>query len=348
MTVGSDAVISGAGTDSANAVISIISGTAATIDIGSGALVTAWSYDGSTPENDDLAAAASSFAISSTGGGTTITNDGTLVGRIGLSDNADIFDNNSSNSWIVVGDNDFGGGSDTLNNPGRIQTALNGAVAETTNLSALESFVNGDPSNVGVGLVTMSDETAGQLAYNASRDVTYTSGTFTGVGNSTLAVDAYLGGPGSTSDTLVVGGLDVNGNPISGLSTYGTTKILVNDVNNAPGAFNPTGIAVVETQNGTTTSSGNFVIDPNSANYSSRFGGIIDKGLFFYDLEAVPTSTGASQVLVGLPDQEAFEFPSFITGAQTIWYETSGLWLDRQADLRSYLDRKSTRLNSSH
>ncbi len=335
VNVGAGSVISGSGTDWSNAVLSVTSGTAANITIATGALVTPWAYDGSSAANSDLATAASRIAVNAAGGATTLNNYGTLVGRIGLSNNADIFNNFSSNTWVVVGDNNFGGGSDTLSNPGRIQTALNGAVGEQTNLSSLESFVNGDPTGVGLGLVSLSDETAGQLAFNANRDVTYTSGTFTGVGNSTLAVDAYLGGPGSTSDRLVVGGLDVNGNPISGAVTYGTTKILVNDVNSGPGGYNPSGIAIVEAQNGSTPA-GTFSLDPNSAHYSSRFGGIIDKGLFFYDLATTPAATGSKQVLVGLPGQEALEFPSFITGAQTIWHETAGLWLDRQADLRSY------------
>nr|WP_255607960.1 autotransporter outer membrane beta-barrel domain-containing protein [Ancylobacter sp. Lp-2] len=129
----------------------------------------------------------------------------------------------------------------------------------------------------------------------------------------------------------------MNGNPVAGAATTGTTKIRINDLNTGPGGFNPEGILVVSVRNGTTDAS-NFVIDPTSANYADKFGGVIDKGLFIYDLAVAPVAGGGTgQYLVGVPDQEAFELPSLITGAQTVWHETAGLWLDRQADLRSYL-----------
>lgn len=57
-------------------------------------------------------------------------------------------------------------------------------------------------------------------------------------------------------------------------------------------------------------------------------------------LVGVPTNANPDREqfrLIGAPDHEAFELSSLVTGAQSIWYETSGVWLDRQADLRNQL-----------
>ncbi|MBS7539325.1 autotransporter outer membrane beta-barrel domain-containing protein [Ancylobacter lacus] len=336
VNVGNGAIVSGSGQSAADAVISVASEAGASITIGAGARVTAWTADGSGSANNDVVAAAGALALNATGGPVVVANDGTLYGLVALSGGDDSFGNASSGNWASVGANDFGVGSDTLANAGRLVTALRGGVAESTGFSGLESFVNGDPSGVGAGTLTMID--GDTLSSAATRDRTYVSGTFAGQGNSTLGVDAWLGGPGSTSDQLVVGGLDAGGNPVSGAATSGVTSLYVNDVNaRGAGAYNPGGILVVAVQNGQ-TQAGDFVLSSSSPNYSSTFGGVIDKGLFFYDLAVQPNPDGGlGQYLVGLPDQEAFELPMFITGAQTIWYETSGVWLDRQADLRSYL-----------
>jgi hypothetical protein len=57
---------------------------------------------------------------------------------------------------------------------------------------------------------------------------------FIASGGSTLAVDSFLGGPGSISDTFTVNG-DISGQ----------TKVKVNDTNSGPGVFNSAGIPVV-------------------------------------------------------------------------------------------------------
>ncbi|MFK8250858.1 hypothetical protein [Ancylobacter terrae] len=346
--VGAGSTVSGSGQSWSQAVVSIDSDDSTFIEVGTGALVTSWKYDRSTLNfaNNNLVGAASDIVIDTDGGATTINNFGTIIGRIGLTGEADVFNNYSSNTWITVGNNYFGGGSDLLNNEGHIQTALVGDVAETTNLFSLESFVNGDTDLIQAGTLSMQDgEAWGDIAFNGARDVTYTSGTFEGVGNSRLAVDTFLGAPGSTSDKLVIGGYDVDGNPLTGYqTTFGQTKILVNDVNAGAGAFNLDGILVVDVQNGLTYGkydpghTANFVIDPDSWNYDSKFGGVIDKGLFFYDIVVKDTPDGGEgHYLVGVPDGEVFELPKFVTGAQSIWHETAGVWLDRQVDLRSYL-----------
>ncbi len=66
-------------------------------------------------------------------------------------------------------------------------------------------------------------------------------------------------------------------------------------------------------------------------------GGVIDKGFFDYALIAVQDQgIDDGFYFVGVPGQEAFQLPSLISGAQSIWHDTTGVRLDRQADLRSY------------
>jgi hypothetical protein len=169
---------------------------------------------------------------------------------------------------------------------------------------------------------------------------------FTGGPNSRLAVDTFLGAPGSTSDRLVVGGNVNLPVTVNGSSTNPVTRINVNDTNAGPGAFNPLGITVVAVQG---AGSNNFVVDPLSPHYAN-FGplGAISKGLFLYPLLYVPggaTTANAGQPdgnaykFFGVPGPFAFNLPVAATGAQTIFQETADGWEDRQIEVRNCMDR---------
>ncbi len=80
------------------------------------------------------------------------------------------------------------------------------------NTGGLITMVNGDPNQ--------------QIVLSGNFN-----GTTTGAGNSRLAVDAFLGAPGSTADLLSVKG-----------NVTGNTHIIVNDTNPGLGAYNPIGI----------------------------------------------------------------------------------------------------------
>lgn len=288
----------------------------------------------------DFNAATRNFAIDTSGGGKSLVdNYGTIIGRINLSGDADTIENRASGFWYTQLDNQFGAGEDIVRNAGIVYAAHSSDTAETTRFLGLETFSNS-------GLLTMIDETPGTLGAGAARDTVYVSGVFTGQAGSRLGVDAYLGGPGSTSDKLVVGGLNASGNPISGVATPGQTQIVVHDVNTGPGDYNPGGILVVDVQNGTSygkndpSNPASFVLAPDSTNYSAKNGGVIDKGLFVYDLVTRDNDT----YLVSAPDADVYQLASLATGAQSIWHDTTGVWLDRQADLRTYLQGSPTTL----
>ncbi len=196
-------------------------------------------------------------------------------------------------------------------------TAFNGGLAETATFNGLENWNNN-------GTLTMQDQAVG--SGNANFDTVAISGNFNGGAGNNLRIDTFLGAPGSGSDLLTVGG-----------ATTGVTQVSVFDVNgNGPGAFNPIGIAFATSTSGQ-TALGQFVLAPDSSFFDAGRG-VLDKGLFFYDIATRPElGGGRSQVLIGVPDIEAFQLPRAISGAQTIWNESAGVWLDRQADLRRLL-----------
>ena len=148
---------------------------------------------------------------------------------------------------------------------------------------------------------------AGILDLNAGTGTNVlTIGTYKGAPGSQLQVGANLGA--GTSDQLVVN------------NASGSTKIVVNDLaSNKPGVYNPTGISVVVSAT---------AMDPSTFTLS---GGPIQKGLFQYDLAYNPDP---AFVLVGVPTADAYRLASVPTATQRIWFDTLGVYLDRQADLR--------------
>ena len=266
--------------------------------------------------------AANDLAIETPHGPITINNNGIVTGFVHLASGSDTFNNNASATWFThsagtAGSTSvFGPGNDVLFNRGTIVAARGGNIPETVVFSGLADFVNGDPTRAGPGLISMQD--------GGANDTLITTGSFTGVGNSALAVDTFLGPPGSTSDRLAVGG-NVSGN----------TLVKVNDVNTGPGAFNPTGITVVTVQG---TGSNNFKVDPTSPNYIN-FGplGAINKGFFIDPLLYVPGAGALPNAykFFGLPGPFAFNMPVAHTGAQSIFQETADVWEDRQDEVRN-------------
>ncbi len=242
--------------------------------------------------------------------------------------------------------------NDVVNNTGVIIvngltqfTGLTPGLENFNNAGGLISMINGVTSRNGqftAGFTSFGLFGALGTAGSAVGDVTIIDGNFTGglvPGASRLWSDAFLKGPNSTSasDLLVIGG-----------NVQGITSIRVNDLNPGPGAYNPIGIPLVYVQLGV-TNAGNFTLDPASSHYNPAFGGIIDKGLFIYNLAlvqanpfdpfcgAVPNPAVFCQawVLKSDPGITARQLPVALTAAQNIWYELALLWEDRQTEVRA-------------
>lgn len=245
------------------------------------------------------------LAIRTTGGATRIVNDGEIFGRVETGAGADVLNNSGFGGgvggWATEGDSNFGAGIDVVNNNSVIQAANEFANAETTRFLGLEVLNN-------IGVIDLRDQSVGDMLF----DRLETSGNYAGLAGARLEVDAFLGAAGSLSDVMAVGG-----------STSGTTFIVVNNTNAGPGAFNPTGILVVDVGGG------------SAADDFALAGGPIDTGLFFYDL--LFDEAAGEHRLFGLPDREAFETLAVVSGSQEIWRETADAWSTRQENLRDML-----------
>ena len=213
---------------------------------------------------------------------------GRITGFVELTDSADTFVNQSGGTFEARLTSDFGGGSDVFVNEsgGTVHTAADGGQIEHVAFVNLESFEN-------QGLISLQDGQAGDL-FEISNTVGQRNLAFTASGNSTLAVDTFLGGPGSISDTFTI-----NGN------VSGQTLLTVHDTNPGPGAFNEKGIPVVYA-NGNVNSNAFFLKKP------------IDAGLFEYDLFFKPTGSGIFE-LKSLPGGGSHVLPHLLTNIEDVF-----------------------------
>jgi len=231
--------------------------------------------------------AGSHFAIDVDGPGTTkIYNASLITGFVDLTEQNDLFVNQAG---------------------GTVQAATMAGQRETSSFQGLETFKN-------AGLISMMDGREGD-SFTISNTPGGKDLSFQAQSGSRLAVDAFLGGPGSKSDIFTVDG-----------NVSGTTKVAVNNTNAGLGVFNAKGIRVVNVT-GKTPRESNFVLKD----------GPIDTGLFDYDLFFTPTGSGHWD-LKSFAGARAFALPQLVTAAQDLWHQTSATWFDRTADLRVVLN----------
>ena len=268
--------------------------------------ILAVSFTGTKVVNSGDISAESSFAIGIYGASSEILNAGKITGFLELTDSDDSFVNQSGGTFEARLTSNFGDGSDVFVNEsgGTVHTAADGGQIEHVAFVNLESFEN-------QGLVSLRDGQAGD-SFEISNTVGQRNLAFAASGNATLAVDTFLGGPGSISDTLTI-----NGN------VSGQTLLTVHDTNPGPGSFNEQGIPVVYA-NGNVNSNAFFLKKP------------IDAGLFEYDLFFKPTGSGIFE-LKSLPGGGSHVLPHLVTEIQDVFHVGTETWFDRTADLRVLL-----------
>jgi len=256
--------------------------------------------------NSGKISAGSNFAIDTVGASTWLYNQsgGVILGYVDLTDNADSFMNEAGSTFQARMTSDFRGGDDLFDNHGLVQTAGDETAAEFTSFVNLETFNN-------AGTISLVDGMEGDI-FRISNTFGGTDLDFNASSGSTLAVDAFLGGPGSIADNFIIDG-DVTG----------LTTLQVNNTAPGMGAYNPGGIPVV------------FVNGDVSAN-AFDLPQPVDAGLFDYDLfyEAGPVDQFE---LRSFPGAGAHVLPQLVTAAQDIFHTTNETWLDRTADLRALL-----------
>lgn len=289
---------------------------------------------------------------SAAGGSNTIVNNGTITGAVELyGDDGNTFTNNSGNTWNFSGINTFttggdnlfdntvngvanaknsatffiSGGDSTINNAGLVvNQGINAYNFATQGDSKVDNSgtwrVNGRTYIADLGDIDFNNSNLLDMQDNAVDDYmeitsAFGSADFNASGNSTFGFDAQLT-PGGDADFLFVDG-DVSG------STY----VSVNDVDFLlPGQYDPNGVQFAQV--GGYSDAGDFYTN-----------GGIDKGLFRYDAYLLPDTASDSGdnewYLASVLDREAYEFPVIASGADALWNQSTGTWLDRTADLRS-------------
>jgi hypothetical protein len=349
ITTGTGTTLIGAGSGASSWVVDLSNAAGGTTNFTVGANSVVRSTDNTTTGYDDL-------VIRGIGGSVVVNNGGRIQGRVsfsGLTGNV-VFNNTSTTSWHTTGASTFSGGADTLNNTGIIFTNAGAAATSFDFGAGSDTFANsgelivGEPAQGAATLTITNLETwnnSGRIVFGSSGTtltaasdgftndrIIATGTTFNGTGSSRLVMDAFLGATTQTSCAALTAADCFN---LTGGTTTGSTLILVTDANPlAYGAYNPTGIVLVDVTGGTTSAT-NFSLDPNSSHWradASSPDGVLDKGLFMYDLILDPATK--QHELVGVPDGEAFEFTTLGQAAQSAWYQTTGAWSDRQADLR--------------
>src|SRR5262245_40252548 len=247
-------------------------------------------------------------AIDTAWAATEIENSGVILGAIDLTVANDTFVNRPGGLFAARGVSDFIFGNDLFRNEngGTVETASNPNLDETTAFIGLERFEN-------AGLISLQDGREGDVFRITSDTPVAPPGSgldYVASSKATLAVDAFLGGPGSKADNFIIDG-----------NVSGKTLVTVNNTNPGPGQFNP-GIPVVFV-NGNASSDAFFLPKP------------IETGLFAYDL--FPTDSTVFE-LKSFPGANAHILPQLLTTNQDIWWATSNTWLDRIADLRVILN----------
>lgn len=176
----------------------LIEGQQAAVSVDSGSALGSLVHNTASGTLRNISGLSSSLAVAFNGifaAPTTLTNDGSILGTVLVTNAAARFTNNGS--WNSIGGvSNFGGnaGSQMVNaNAGTIVAGMNAGVAETTQFANLPQFIN-------QGLVTLADGGVG--------DVIRTSGNVRFAADSSLAVD--FGGGGA--DLLHAGGsADITG-----------------------------------------------------------------------------------------------------------------------------------------
>jgi len=205
----------------------------------------------------------SQLAISVLGASAKIYNAGKITGFVDLSYQGDRFVNQAGGVFETKLTSYFNAGNDVFINQagGTVQAASSANKSETSAFEGLETFEN-------QGLISTVDGGTGDV-FTISNTVGGKDLNFVGSGGSTLAVDAFLGGPGSTADQFKIEG-----------NVSGSTVVAINNTNTGPGVFNPAGIKVVTVTGATPTGNEFSLASP------------IDTGFFDYDLFFTPTGSG--------------------------------------------------------
>lgn len=250
--------------------------------------------------------ALSGLAIDTVGANSFISNAGLISGYVDLTNQSDSFINRSGGEFNATNTSNFRGGSDLFNNlsGATLRASQLGSSPTETDFVRLERFEN-------KGLITLVDGQVGDV-FRISNTPGGKDLSFVGSENSMLAVDAYLGGPGSTADHFIVEG-----------DTSGQTELSVNNTNGSSARYDPIGIPVMYVT-GKVDQSNLYLKKP------------IDAGFFDYDLFFQPTGSGFFYLKNHIGGG-AHVLPELVTVTHDTFHNTTETWFDQSTDLRVLL-----------
>jgi autotransporter family porin len=201
----------------------------------------------------------------------------------------------------------FGGGADGFIN-------MNGGTVHAANASGQEiRFVNLERFT-NRGLISTLDNSSNDV-FRISNTPGGKNLTFTGSGNSTLAVDAFLRGPGSRADNLIVNG-----------STTGRTKVVVVNTNTSSARFDPVPVPLVFVRGKNVNKNNFYLSEP------------VDAGFFDYDLFFKPTGSSIFE-LKNHVGGGGHLLPELVTLTHDAFHNATETWFDQSTDLRVMLAR---------
>lgn len=224
-----------------------------------------------------------------------------------------------------------------INNSG---TILLGGHATNSSTAPLTIYAH-ERGPLVVGSFTADDPDLVQATDQWFDDILAMPGaTFTGAPGSRIVFDVNLMASGQSACTNTrreaSGDMAADCVNIAGGTTAGTTLVAIHDTLGAyRGIYNPQGTVLIDVSGGTSAAE-HFTIDPLSDSYSAAFGGVIDKGIFFYPL--IYDEDAQQHKLTGLVSGDGAQFPLLADAAHSLWRVSTGSWLERQADLRGGLD----------
>jgi len=297
---------------------------------------------------------AATGAILVTGGtNATITNGATgiLTGAATLSNTGAVsFTNNGT--WTLAGTSSLGTGATTLTNSALSRIVISGA-ATLDFAAGADTFVNAGALVAGVGtegastLTLLGLETwnnSGQLLFGegalsgtsdgVANDRIVAAGTlFTGSGGSTLVMDVDLSADQASCATAVTADcFDLRGS-----STAGATSILLNLVGSSLATAER--VVLVDVAGAGTSGAGHFTLSEDSSGYRSMgAAGAVESGLYFYGLGY---DTAAKQHFLEPMafGGKALDLARISRAASEPWRTATGMWHDRQVDLRDDVAR---------
>lgn len=298
------ATSSAAGATGSDGAIFVISGAATTVNVAAGGSVTGLnalslsSETGTTITNAGTLNGTNGYAVLINRGTATLTNSGTVTGRVNFLGNngaATMTSSRFTNSgtFNVTGFSLFGTGAPSFINSGTVQVLASAPTDGTLSFVGLSSFANS-------GTLSLANGRVG--------DQLTLPGTFTGSGNSTLAIDVRAGSTTGQADRLVIGG-----------AATGTTVVTLTNLSTTPGLV--AGTVVVQAGAGTSATA--FQLGSTSAasgftNYSLAF-----------------NAANNSFTLVGTPGAGAYRPLRLYEGSRNISNQVADLW---STHLRSQRD----------